>query len=332
MGNKKIDVIATTISGSIKDWGKVKRIIPLFKECGQNNVSLFVVDRHLEARKKTTELIKTGSRIIISAGGSGTFNSILEGCLDSGINLNEIKLGFLRKGSADLIGKTLGMPDNIEEAIEVFNTSINEDKTVRCDIIQVVSEESGNPLRHFIGYGGAEIFGNIPYFTENRFIKYYKGVLSQLFGDLGPFFVGASLATLRKTMRDLIHKKTKWQVFVDGDEVSENYYQAMIIVNGDLGPDLPFAKSAPLGSGEFYLFAIRNKGLLKLSKQFKHAWDASIRDNPDKWGFESYTIKKSLKIKPDHNTIFPINVDGSTMNCIQSAMFKICNQINLISR
>ncbi len=34
MKNKRIDVIATTISGSIQDWGKVKHIVPLFDSHG----------------------------------------------------------------------------------------------------------------------------------------------------------------------------------------------------------------------------------------------------------------------------------------------------------
>ena len=55
-----IDVIATTISGSIKDWGKVKQIVPLFKEYGINDVTLCAVDSHRDARIKTKELIQKG--------------------------------------------------------------------------------------------------------------------------------------------------------------------------------------------------------------------------------------------------------------------------------
>ena len=39
-----IDVIATTVSGSISDWGKVERIQPLFKERGFNDLHLHVVE------------------------------------------------------------------------------------------------------------------------------------------------------------------------------------------------------------------------------------------------------------------------------------------------
>ncbi len=332
MKSKKIDVIATTISGSIQDWGKVKHIIPLFNNYGFNNVSLFSVDSHIKVRKKTSECLKSGSRIIISAGGSGTFNSVLEGCCDSGIDLNEITLGFLRKGSADLIGKTLGMPDDIDEAIKVFINSINTNKKIKCDVILATSEDRYEIPRHFVGFGGAEIFGEIPSYTENKFIKYYKGIFGQLFGDLGPFFIGASLACITRTLKSIFKGKRKWHIFIDDKKVSENIYQALIILNGDLGKDLPLARSVPLGSGDFYLFALKDIGLLKLLGQFKNTWNASVLDNPDKWGFETYCIKKSLNLKPANVNNFNVNIDGSTMECLKSVNFQICDQINLISK
>jgi len=332
MSNSTIEVIATTISGSIKDWGKVHKIVPLFKEHGREDVSLYSVDTHAEAKELTHDLVVKGARTIISAGGSGTFNSVLEGCISSKVGLGNITLGFLRKGSADLIGKTLGMPDDIESAIKVFVVSLAEKRTVRCDVIQVASEEKGERPRHFVGYGGAEIFGRIPHYTENRFMKYYKGILGQLFGDRGPFFVGALLAILDKTIKRIGRSKTSWSISVDGNKVAQDYYQAMVIVNGDLGPDLPFAKSVPLGSGDFHLFAIRDLGLRRLPRQFKHAWDSSITDRLELLGFESYRIKKSLKIEPDNNRPFPVNVDGSTMICRHSATFQIVDHINLISK
>ena len=331
MKNKRIDVIATTISGSIQDWGKVKHIVPLFKSYGFNNVTLYSVDTHVAVREKTRECVEDGSRIIISAGGSGTFNSALEGCCDSGINLNDIMLGFLRKGSADLIGKTLGMPDTIDDAIKVFVDSISNKRTIKCDIINAVSKEGDAKPRNFVGYGGAEIFGEIPTYTENRFIKYYKGIFSQIFGDLGPFFIGASLACMNKTLKSPFKNKRKWQIFVDGEMVSEGAYQAMIIVNGDLGKDLPLARNVPLGSGDFHLFLLKDIGIRKLIGQFKNTWNASVMDDPEKWGFEKFCITESLKLKSDSKKIFNVNIDGSTMKCLGEVDFRISNQINLIS-
>lgn len=331
MKNQRIDVIATTISGSIQDWGKVKHIVPLFNKHGFDHVSLYSVDTHIAAREKARECLEDGCRIIISAGGSGTFNSVLEGCCDSGVKLDEIMLGFLRKGSADLIGKTLGMPDTIDEAISVFADCIENNKTIKCDIINANCLRSDAKARNFVGYGGAEIFGEIPTYTENRFIKYYKGIFSQIFGDLGPFFIGASLACINKSIKYPFTRKRKWKISVDGKVVSQGAFQAMIIVNGDLGKDLPLAKDVPLGSGDFYLFALRDIGIHKLVGQFKKTWNASVLEDPERWGFEKICIKETLKLQSSSRKMFKINIDGSTMKCQEEIDFRINGQINLIS-
>ena len=54
---------------------------------------------------------------------------------------------------------------------------------------------------------------------------------------------------------------------VVGQYLLSQGYQAMIIVNGDLGPNLGFAKSVPLGSGDFHVFALRDLGLARLPGQ-----------------------------------------------------------------
>ncbi|MCP4123144.1 MAG: hypothetical protein GY751_15430, partial [Bacteroidetes bacterium] len=197
----KIDVIATTISGSISDWKKIEQIKPLFADHGFNDVALHSCDSHSEARKIACNSILSGGRRPISAGGSGTFRSVMEGCLDSGVPMDEIRLGFLRKGSADLIGKVLKMPDTIDDAISVFATSLKNDTYLNADLLLANCPRANDTGKHFIGYGGVGLFGRIPHFTENRYMKWYKGILSQFFGDLGPFTTGMILSLFEQFFR-----------------------------------------------------------------------------------------------------------------------------------
>jgi len=332
MAEGGLPVIATTISGSIADWGKVERIVPLFQSHGRDDAVLHAADSHAGARRLACDLVREGSRTLISAGGSGTFNAVLEGCVDSGVGLEEVTLGFLRKGSADLIGKVLKMPDEVEEAVAVFARSLREGRTVPCDVIEASSPEGGAGPRRFVGYGGVEIFGRIPHYTENRFVKLYKGVLSQIFGDMGPFFVGATLSTLEKALRRAGRARRGWRITVDGEESGRGPYQAMIIVNGDLGPNLPWARGVPLGSGDFRLFCLRDLGFARLPGQFRHAWDASVLEEPERWGFESYRVGRELRLAPEDDDPFPVNADGSTMICTGEAVFRLVGQVRLISR
>ena len=327
----RIDVIATTISGSISDWKKVERIIPLFTKYGYGDVKLHKVDSHSDARKATCDALKAGGKIPISAGGSGTFRAVLEGCIDSQVELSDIRLGFLRKGSADLIGKVLNMPDNIEDAVAIFAESISSDTYLLADILNASSQQSKEVPRHFIGYGGTEIFGRIPYYTENRYTKFYKGILSQFMGDMGPFSTGMLLSLMERIIKSPFRKKKHWQIFADGKLVAEGLYQALILVNGYLGPDLAFSDQ-PLGSGEFYLFGIQDRGAVKLFSQVKHARNGSIIDDPLRWGFESLCIKKKLELVPNCETPFPVNVDGSTFIAQKSMLFERVAKIPLINK
>jgi diacylglycerol kinase family enzyme len=331
MNGEPIDVIATTTSGSIQDWGKVERVVPLFREAGLGAVQLHVVDTHREAREKAAEVVGGGGRVPISAGGSGTFRAVLEGCVDSGVSLREIRLGFLRKGSADLIGKVLGMSDEIEKAVAVFAESIQADSTVPCDVLLAESAGGGARPLHFVGYGGTEIFGRIPHFTENRFMKWYKGVLSQFFGDLGPFTTGMGLAVGERMLKERVGGSSRWTIRVDGRDAARGRYQALILVNGYLGPDLPFTRDS-LGSGHFHLFALRDLGLARLPRQALAARSGAITEDPERWGLESFLARESLELIPDRSGTFPANVDGSTLRCRKAFRVRRVDRIRLIAK
>ena len=327
---KRIDVIATTISGSLADWKKVERIVPLFAEHGYSDVRLHEVDSHAAARAAARAALREGGRLPISAGGSGTFRAVLEGCIDSGVALADVRLGFLRKGSADLIGKALDMPDEIERAIRVFADSIASDRYLPADILRAGSASGNEGPRHFIGYGGAELFGRIPHYTENRYTKYYKGVLSQFFGDLGPFMTGMALALVERLLKAPCHGKTRWEIMADGQLAADGAFAAIMLVNGYLGPELPYSDQ-PLGSGEFYCFALRNLGASKLFAQIKHARDGSIMDDPERWGLVPIVANNRLELIPNHGKPFPVNVDGGTFMAKESMLFEREGKILLIA-
>ena len=329
MDTRPLDVIATSISGSIRDWSKVDRIVPLFAERGIE-ARLQVTDSHRGARELARAAIAEGARTLISAGGSGTFNAALEGCCDSGLPLGELRLGFLRKGSADLLGKVLGMPDEIESAVRVFAESIRADRTLPCDVLEAACQAEAGPPRHFVGYGGAEVMGRIPHFTENRFMKWYKGVLSQLLGDLGPFTTGMRLAVLEKLLKRPFTRRRRWRIEVDGSPAAEDAFIALILVNGYLGPDLPWSDD-PLGSGRFHLFGLRDLGLRRLPAQLKRARSAAILEEPERWGMRAFAIRESLRLAPVDGGQFPVNVDGSTLLCRTSVDFRIVDRIRLIA-
>lgn len=323
---KTINIITTTISGSIKDWQKMKLLEKEFQKHYSGKVSVFEFDSHEGAKEKTRELIEKGETIIVSAGGAGTFNSVLEGArLKFGFP-EELRLAFLRKGSADLIGKVLKIPDDLKEAAKIINNSIKNDKTITSDVIEL---EIDFQKYHFIGFGGVGIFGIVPFFTENRLKKYYKGLLGYFFGDRGPFLVGAGLAVFKYYI-DKILRKRKFIVEVDDNKLPAKQYSSIIIVNGDLGKDFPIAKGMPLGNGNFKVILLKDLGILKTYQQMIHIWKGDLEKFKEKLGAQILNAKK-LTIAPQKPFEYMVNIDGLLARTQKTIHYKISDSIKLIT-
>lgn len=330
---KGIDIVATTISGAVSDWKKIGGLEAEFKKYYSGLSKVHLADSHAEARAKTQELVEKGSRTIVSGGGAGTFNSVLEGCYTAGGLPENLRLAFLRKGSADLIGKVLKIPDELSSAVRIISQSIEEDQVIEADIIEANGTDlSGNQWkRHFIGFGGVGVFGDVPYFTENRMIKYYKGILGSLFGDRGPFMVGVSCALIKHYIDNFLQRTPRFSLVADGLDISPEKYSSIVILNGDLGKDLPLGKGIPLGSGYFQTITIRDLGFLASCQQLTHCWKGDIFDYSEKLGTKSFKIEKELKIIPEGSEQYMVNIDGLLVRTKGITRYHVSDRVKLIT-
>ena len=323
---KTINIIATTISGSIKDWKKTAKIKSEFEKHYDGDINVFIVDSHEKARQKAHELVQNNEHFIVSAGGSGTFASILEGCRLADGYSKDLRLAFLRKGSADLLGKVLNIPDNLADAARVIVESIKNDTIIDSDVIEV---NINGTNYHFIGYGGLGVFGVIPFFTESRIKKYYKGILSYLFGDRGPFLFGVNLAILKFYFEE-IFRRTRFNIIADQFELKNAKLSSILIMNGDLGKDYPIATGMPLATKNFQVSILKNKGIITCYRQLIHAWRGNMNEYKKKLGIEVLLTKK-LTIESVNSKKYMINVDGALHTTRSSISYRISDQIKLIT-
>lgn len=127
-----------------------------------------------------------------------------------------------------------------------------------------------------------------------------------------------------------LRRPREWRAVVDGEERARGRYQAHIVLNGYLGPDLAFTRD-PLGSGPFHLFAPRDQGLRRLPGQARAARSGRILDDPARWGMESYVVTDRLELRPDGDAPFPLNVDGATLPCRRAAPVRRVGQVRLLA-
>jgi diacylglycerol kinase family enzyme len=327
-----IEVIATTMSGSIQDQQKVQRIGPAFSSRTSRPVRVHTADSHAQAREITERLVAEGSRIIVSAGGAGTFNAVVEGCHLAGRVPSDLRLGFLRKGSADLIGKALGIPDQLEAAVEAILAALEKGSCIPVDVLTVEATAPDGKVqrRRLVGFGGFGVFGEVPRFTESRFIKVYKGVLGSLLGDLGPFFVGLSLAAGRWQLKRILGRVPEMSLVLDEETIPAATWGSVLVVNGDLGADFPLGRGLSLGSGSFRVIAMRYLGLPRALRQILAVRKGAILSEPERYGCIIRTVR-SLKVQPRDARPYAVNVDGLAMVARGEVSISVSGKLWLLS-
>jgi len=327
-----IEVIATTISGSIQDQRKVQKIGPEFQSRTSRLVRVHVAGSHADARAMAHAIVAGGGRTIVSAGGAGTFNAVLEGAHLGDTVPSDLLLAFLRKGSADLIGKALGIPDQLPAAAEAIVEGIEAGRCVQADILAVETTEPDGRVqrRHLVGFGGMGVFGEVPRFTESRLIKVYKGVLGSLLGDLGPFFVGLALATGSWQFQRLFGRVPPISLTLDDHQIPPETWGAVLVLNGDLGADFPLGRGLPLKSGSFRVIALRYSGLRQALRQIRAARRGTILDEPESYGAVVRTVRH-LTARPTEARPYMVNVDGLRIVTRGEVRISVSGQVRLIS-
>ncbi|MFQ5907113.1 MAG: hypothetical protein ACE5JA_11160, partial [bacterium] len=199
---------------------------------------------------------------------------------------------------------------------------------VTADVIEVAGE--GTERRHLLGFSGVGVFGDTPRFTENRFVKHYKGLLGTLLGDLGPFLVGINFALMRHHLNTLRGRGLQFRPAGENVELPMAKYVSIIILNGDLSEDFPLAKGMPLGDGDFKVVTIRDRGFTCSYRQLISCWNGSVFKYAKELSVTSFRTR-NLQIVPRETSPYMVNIDGLVSWARGPIHYSISGQVKLVS-
>lgn len=206
-------LIVNPVAGAKRTAKKWPQIMRLLKSIG-----LHFEHDLTEAPGHATELAKSaakkGYELVVSVGGDGTINEIVNGLYAAG-NIADVMLGIISTGTGGDYIRTIGIPRAYQEACQCFT---NPGKlTVDVGVVEYVSDCRA-VKRLFVNFAGLGFDAEIVKATTQRF-KALNGTASYLVG---------LLTTL------LFYKNKKVSLIVDGEAV-EGKVCTVLMSNGKYG-------------------------------------------------------------------------------------------------
>jgi diacylglycerol kinase family enzyme len=259
-------------------------------------------------------------------------NAVLEGCHVGGAIPPDLRLAFLRKGSADLIGKALHVPDDLGQATLAISRAITADRTMPADVLAVetIGADGRGEVRHVLGFGGIGLFGDLPRFTEVPVVKLYKGLLGTLFGDLGPFYAGLALATVTWCARCAVGRVPVFELDLDGERLRPERWQTVVILNGELGREFRIARGLRFRSGSFRVVVLHHRSARAMLRQLRGALTGALLDDPAAYDVTVREVRTFVARPIGTPRRFMVNVDGLRQHSVGPVRVSVSGEVQLV--
>lgn len=208
-------MIINPVAGSVTN---VNALLQQFQRLRPEKIR--VTRRAGQTEKLAADAVRAGFDFIISGGGDGTLNEIVNGIAGTR-HLERVRLGILPLGTGNDFSRTLGFGKDIEENIEILLSQ----NTRKIDLVRA----RGKRLRHFVNISAGGFSGVVD-----------EKLTAEIKRAWGPL---AYLRTAAAVLSELRAYNTTVK-FDDKEEISVELYN-VIVANGQFaGGGLPVAPEA----------------------------------------------------------------------------------------
>ena len=295
-------IICNPKSGKAK---KTKEDIVYMCKCLEDlkvSYKLFETEYAEHAIDLATQLAKDGYDRIIGAGGDGTCNEVMHGTIISETNA---LVGFVPMGSGNDIPAAIGYRADIKRACEI----IAEGYSRKSDIGLAATDKGVK--RYFLGIGSQGFDSEVARISNENQEKNYNLIILKLL---------------------ISWKNKEIRVKMDDDTYEGEANLAAVGLSGAYGGGMFICQKASIEDGLFDI-SIVNIGKLKLARQFKRMYSASLLPHPNVKEHQSKKVRIEM-IKPEEEA-YTCQVDGEvlgylpiTYECIHQGYEFIRPEIN----
>ncbi len=241
-----------------------------------------------DATRIAKEAITEEYDIVVSVGGDGTVNEIIQGIVNS-----DIKLGIIPAGSGNDLARSIGIPKDIHSALSL----ILESNVRKVD----VGRANG---KYFINVAG---------------IGFDVEVLKQL-ESIRKYFSG-TLAYVLSVLKTLISYKFMNVILILDDQQIEREILVLAIGNGKYyGGGMMITPSALVDDGYFDICIINKLSKLRILKLFPTIFKGTHVNEPE---VECFRAKRVKIVSEDISVNCDGEIIGQTPICFSIADFKL---------
>jgi YegS/Rv2252/BmrU family lipid kinase len=286
-----------------KDW---YRIADILKKSGIQ-FKVKPTEKKGQATEFTRELIADGYRKIISVGGDGTLNEIVNGIFtQDSCPSTEIILSVIPVGTGNDWGRMFGIPLVYEGAVQV----IKENKLMRHDI-GVVSYFNGEASEksYFINIAGLGFESVVVKKTNKQKEKGMSNKAIYFYNLL------SSLISYKKTFADIT---------VDGKSGRAKIFSINVGNGRYCGGGMRQTPDALPDDGLLDVTVIKEMGRIEIIRSLSSLYDGTIMSHPKVDGYRC----KSLKVSSD--SLLYLEADGESLGHTPAEFSIIPSAVNIV--
>jgi YegS/Rv2252/BmrU family lipid kinase len=254
-----------------KDWDRISGLF----EKENIHISSRLTEKKGQAIEFIREALGSGFRRIISVGGDGTLNEVVNGIFTQNFcSPEEVVIGVIPVGTGNDWGRMFGIPLVYEGAVNV----IKENKTLLHDI-GIISYYYGSEQqkRYFINIAGLGFEALVVKKTNKQKDKgrsnnaiYFYNLISSL----------------------ISYKKTKADIIIDGKKVSTSNIFSVNVGNGRYcGGGMRQTPDALPDDGLLDITVIKEMGRIEIIKSLKILYDGTILSHPKVDGYRANNLR-----------------------------------------
>ncbi len=256
-----------------------------------------------------SEAVEQGARTILSLGGDGTHNEVVNGILRSQKKLGSIRMGVLPAGTGGDFRRLLEHNASVGEAARALPTAA--EAPIDVGLIRFVTDDGRPAERYFVNIASLGVSGLIDR-AVNRSSKRLGGKLT---------FLLATLQTLPS------FKPPKVRLSIDDELVGDFRISTIAVCNGRFaGGSMNFAPTARLGDGLFDVTVLSHAPLLRSIPETPKLYDGSIVDSVLSDCYQGRTVK----VEPLDERKSYVDIDGEAPGVAPAEFELIPHAIRLL--